>query len=225
MPSLTIKNATFFAGYEKKEIIKIENQVFSSRINFITGSNGVGKSTLLYALSSIFPNFSYKGNIILNGQTLDRKRVGLVRQNPSDSIIPDLTFEENIIFSRLSVIDCLSLKKLNSKKNKLQVYNFLKKLNFCDENIITKKAEELSGGQKQLLAVLMRVYRGVELLLLDEVTASLDRDNIEIVMDLIKELALSARIIILFVTHQQNLLKEELGCVFLLENKKVSLRN
>jgi ABC-type lipoprotein export system ATPase subunit len=70
---------------------------------------------------------------------------------------------------------------------------------------IHKKVDELSGGQKQILAILMALQKPTKLLLLDEPTAALDPKNAHMVMQCLQKLAQELDITVLIISHDKEL--------------------
>jgi ABC-type multidrug transport system ATPase subunit len=195
---------------------------FRAGINYLIGINGVGKSSFLKALSGLYPNLNIDGEIKINESNFSSCNLGIVTQNPDDSIILDLTFLENLLFSGLNQGEHLSLKRLANPDRVKSVMNYLDSIldNKKLSALLKRPAYALSGGEKQLLSILMRNYRGEYLLLLDEATSNLDHNNSKMIMNLIKDMGNRGKII-LFVTHQSYLTKEYPGWTYQILKKKI----
>lgn len=205
--NLKLSNTQIFYSENPSPILNIDSLEFGSKINFIVGKNGSGKSTLLKALSNFNNEVSLTGNIELDKMPLKSLHVGLVTQNPLQSINLELTFLENLLLASTSGYAHASLKPQLTSSTEHQVTDFLKTFknwNFLS-GLLHKEARNLSSGQQQMLAILMRVIRFQKLLLLDECTANLDADNTETIIGILLELVEKGTIVV-FATHQTELL-------------------
>lgn len=164
---------------------------------YISGANGSGKSTLLKLISrQIAPD---SGDIEIGGCKISKIRarelagtIFYVQQNPLAGSVPQLTVWENMIVS--------DLKNANSK-NRQQLYSDL----LGQVSLIAHKnhlVQYLSGGQRQILTLLIAKMRSPGILLLDEPLASLDPENTKIAQGIIDDFYASGATI-LQVTHDE----------------------
>lgn len=222
MSKLCFKNTSIKYNESTEMILEIDNFCFSNGLNFIIGKNGSGKSTLLKGIIS-HEDLDIQGDIIYNKETFTNEIIGIVSQNPLNSITGELTFIENIIQANSSYWDLMKLSVLGSREAKQKAIHFIKSFNFDFDidNLLFKESAKLSAGQQQLLAILMRVYRSGKVLLLDECTANLDDLNTRLIIDTIRKIAQQG-VIILFVTHQWELLDIQNSTTYLIEDKKIN---
>jgi len=150
----------------------------------ILGMNGSGKSTLALAISNLIKIDSGTVNI------KDDLKVGIVLENP-DSQIVGTTVEEDIAFGLQNLQ--LTREQINER-----IDFILKDLDI--EHLKYKEVIELSGGQKQKLAIASLLAMGYEIYILDEVTSMLDPESKEIVFQLIDKLVKSGKTVIQ-ITH------------------------
>ena len=175
-------------------------------ITLISGENGSGKTQLLTALHGMHPPF--KGRITWNGLPAQdtRKMRGFQFQNP-----PFLrrSVERNLIFRArtLHSYDTHQIEEL------IDIFN-LKKLR-------TAPASQLSGGEKQRLALALALIGKPQALLLDEPTASLDREAKETILTYIKDMSKSVPIIM--TSHDSLAFTLPLTHHFELHSQKMSL--
>lgn len=164
----------------------------------ITGKSGSGKSTLLNIIGGIDRvtkgTVYYKGKDIRTYKKLSeyrRKNIGYVFQ--FFNLVPILTVEENI---------CLPLL-INKKKIPYgRVNELLKRLNLeRKRNILSR---QLSGGEQQRTAIGRAIISKPEILLADEPTGNLDRENTAYIMELFEEMHESGQTIIM-VTHDSEI--------------------
>lgn len=178
--------------------------------DFITviGSNGAGKSTLLNIIGGKIP--LDEGSITLNGKDISNmpeykrcKFIGRVFQDPSLGTSPSMNILENLSMAYNKG------KKFNltpgvQKSKVLYFKDLLAKLNLGLEDKLHTKVGDLSGGQRQSLALLMATMSNPDLLLLDEHTAALDPKTSEIILSLSEEIIREKKMTSLMVTHNLN---------------------
>lgn len=173
-------------------------------ISFI-GGNGSGKSTLLNAIAGVFSVES--GKMFLDEKDLgniseeDRaKDIARVFQDPMMGTAPRMTVAEN-----LAIALNRGNKRGFGRTLNADNYNFFEEL-LADIglNLETKLNTEmgaLSGGQRQVIALLMATIKKPQLLLLDEHVAALDPKATELVMKITEERIKEEQITSLMVTH------------------------
>ena len=171
----------------------------------IIGSNGAGKATLLNMVAGSL--ISDEGTILINGKDVTcepeykRSRViGRVYQNPSVGVSPKMTILEN-----LALADNKGKTYglgFGVNKKRIEFYkDLLKEADLGLEDKLYNKVELLSGGQRQVLTLLMAVMSNPKLLLLDEHTAALDPKTSEKVMEITRKIVRERKITTLMVTH------------------------
>lgn len=173
-------------------------------ISFI-GGNGSGKSTLLNSIAGTFPIDSGQitlGAASLNAQSEEKRAEEIARvfQDPMMGTAPRMTVAEN-----LAIALKRGEKRGFSRTLSEEVYQrFEKLLADVGLNLETKLDVEvgsLSGGQRQVLALLMATIKKPTLLLLDEHVAALDPKATEQVMKITQERIQEEEITSLMVTH------------------------
>ncbi|MDR1475749.1 MAG: ATP-binding cassette domain-containing protein [Holosporales bacterium] len=185
----------------------------------ITGENGAGKTTLFNTISGIIKLDS--GNIILNGQDITNfpyyKRaywISSVLQDPKAGTIGEMTILENLHLASIRTND-KSKKSIDFFREKLSV------LEMNLENRLEEKVKNLSGGQRQALSLIMATSADYELLLLDEITASLDPKNSDTIMKLVEKIICEERKTCLIISHDTNYIGSFKGNMMRLNNGKV----
>jgi ABC-type lipoprotein export system ATPase subunit len=165
----------------------------------IIGSSGSGKSTLLNIVGGI--NVPSKGEILLDGVNINNlkakdvesfklSKIGYIFQNYN--LIPFLNVMDNILLP----VNLLK-KKLDSYKK--EAIKLLKELNL--ESKANANILELSGGEQQRVAIARALILNPSIILADEPTGSLDRDNTTNFMKLLKEISIKRSISVMLVTH------------------------
>ncbi len=171
----------------------------------ILGSNGAGKSTLFNAICGNFILDS--GNIMLDGKDItfisEHKRareIGRLFQDPMKGTAPNLTIEENLALSysrghHKYFGPAVGKKEKNLFKEKLAGFNM------GLEDRMQTKMGLLSGGQRQVVTLLMSTIVLPKLLLLDEHTAALDPATAKKVMDITNKIVKENNLTTLMITH------------------------
>lgn len=162
----------------------------------LIGPSGSGKTTLLQVIAAIIP--ADGGEIYRFGEKLNYNR-----KWPNDSRI-GYVFQENRLFPHLSVIENCTLalvhvKKLSKRLAEKQAMDLFEKLHIID--IAHKFPHNISGGEKQRVAIARTLVLQPILLLLDEVTSSLDPENIANLLDVIDGYHASTGATCIFSTH------------------------
>lgn len=164
----------------------------------ILGPSGCGKSTLLRSINGL--ESIQEGDILLDGQSIvqQKKDFHLVRQKIG------MVFQSYELFPHLDVLQNLVLgptKAQGRKKEEIiaEAEKLLERVGLLDKK--HSFARQLSGGQKQRVAIVRSLLMHPEVILFDEVTASLDPEMVREVLDLIGDLAHEGRTMIL-VTHE-----------------------
>lgn len=152
------------AGYGKKVILKnISSKIEENNITAFIGPNGAGKSTLLKAVAGLVNVFDgeiiYSGRNIVNRETELNVRDGI-------SFVP----QGNRVFADLSVLENLEIGGYQIKDKKLLKERFETVLNIFPslKGKLKQDAGDLSGGEKQQLALARALMLKPKLLLLDE---------------------------------------------------------
>ena len=184
-------------AYGKLSVLKkISFSVNKGEIVTIKGKSGSGKSTLVNILGFIDKYDS--GQYLFDLQKVKRKKYSNFR---NESI--GFVFQNYNLISGLSVIDNIKIPYLYSKKsfdNYLEHLNFL--LSFLKiEDLTSKNVADLSGGEKQRVAICRALSLKPKLLLADEPTGNLDPLNKKIILDIFKQVNEYYGITILIVTH------------------------
>ena len=171
----------------------------------VIGTNGSGKSTLLNAVAgSVFPD---AGTIRLDGLDVTRwsedrraRMVGRVFQNPFSGTAPSMTIAENLaLAARRGKARGLGLAITRTLRSEIR--ERIAALGMGLEDRLESEIGTLSGGQRQVLTLLMATWVRPRLLLLDEHTAALDPKTAEQVIRLTKEVVERDRLTTLMVTH------------------------
>lgn len=173
-------------------------KVQKGEVVVILGPSGCGKSTLLRCINGL--ESIQAGDILLDGQSIikNQKDFHLVRQKVG------MVFQSYELFPHLDVLQNLTLGPTKAQgRAKEEVIKEAEEL-LERVGLLEKKhsyARQLSGGQKQRVAIVRSLLMHPEIILFDEVTASLDPEMVREVLELINDLAQEGRTMIL-VTHE-----------------------
>ena len=164
----------------------------------ITGASGSGKSTLLNIIGAMDTltsgKYFFDETEVSKLATKDfhkfrRENISFVFQN--FELLDEFTVYENIAMP-------LVARKISKKKQKEIIQDVLEKLDIVE--LDKKYPSQLSGGQKQRVAIARALACDVKILLADEPTGSLDEENGQIVMDILKDLNSRGKTVIV-ITH------------------------
>lgn len=173
----------------------------------IIGSNGAGKSTLLNSIAGEY--YVEGGSIVLDGEDITWKRehkrahdISRVFQDPMRGTAPHLTVAENIALA-YSRSQRRPLAFATSRKRKQVIAKRIDELGLDVglESKLDTQVGQLSGGQRQAIALLMATIGEPKLLLLDEHTAALDPATATQVLDLTDRIVRDQNLATLMVTH------------------------
>jgi len=171
----------------------------------VIGSNGAGKSTMLGAIAGALPLDS--GKVVLHGQDVTRlpvhhraAHVGRVFQDPMLGTAPALSIEENLALAGRRGLR-RGLRLALNAQNRQRFAEILAPFDLGLESRMRTQAGKLSGGQRQVLALLMATVRKPKLLLLDEHTAALDPGTAQLVMQATARIVQEDQLTALMVTH------------------------
>jgi len=202
MRSLRVDNLSY--AYYKNDLV-IKNMTVElefNKIHTLLGLNGSGKTTLIKLLAGLFAPKT--GAVYLNGQDLrlisnleKSKSISYVRQGTTtgdDHFVKDyLSFGMMNQLSWYQSPTTQQLEKVNQTAIKFGI-----------ENILEKKMNELSGGQKQIVMICRAFVQDTDIIILDEPTSALDFKNQSLVLKLLKDLVVSENKTIILSTHNPN---------------------
>ncbi len=163
-------------GYGKHQILYDVSFEAGQQITVIVGSNGSGKSTLLKAICGLAD--VYSGEISL----YDKRITGL----PTYKIMSMVSYmpQTNNVFGDITIRDNLLVASMPDKPDWNHIFEFFPML----QDRLHQKAKDLSGGQRQLLAMAMCISKKPNIILFDEPTASLSPAASNMVLEKIKEI-------------------------------------
>ena len=193
--------------------LKIEKGEFIA----IVGPSGSGKSTLLHLLGGVDNPSS--GKIFIDGNDISkytskelalfrRRKVGLIYQ--FYNLIPNLTVRHNIE---------LPLKLDKRKINDEVLLDIVRKLGIEDK--LDSFPSELSGGQQQRVAIARSLIYSPSLVLADEPTGNLDRENSREIIEILKYFNRTLKQTIIVITHDESIALEAERVITIVDGKVV----
>lgn len=193
-PILEAKNLHY--EVENKKILEdINFTVDKGEIVTIIGPSGSGKSTLLKLIGSLIQ--PTKGEVLYGDKNIYdikmteyRKEVSYFFQN---ALLFGETVEDNLRYPYEIRSETFNQTKAEEMLENLQL----------DKSILKKSINSISGGEKQRVALVRNLLYQPKVLLLDEITSSLDAQNRAIVKDHLKRLQSQDDITVLMVTHNE----------------------
>lgn len=180
--ALELRNLTKNFG-EKKIFEDFSYEFSSTGIYAVIGDSGVGKTTFLRIIAGLDTDFS--GEVVGGG-------IGNV----------SYAFQEYRLFPTLSALENITLVSFSDagEAEYAEARNMLIALGFSESDI-QLKPKELSGGMKQRVSIARAILKSTPILLLDEATKELDRENAKAVLDTIK--CEGDKRLVILVTHNK----------------------
>lgn len=205
-------------SFDNKKVLKnVSFNVSKGERIAIIGPSGCGKSTTLRCINLL--EKPDNGNIIFdNIDLMDKKtnleevrrHIGMVFQ--SFNLFDNMTVLENIILAPTK------LKIMNKKEAIKEAKTLLKRFNLLDK--ISNYPRELSGGEKQRVAIIRTLIMKVKIILFDEPTSALDPEMVSEVENVIKQIAFDGMTMII-VSHEMNFIKNVATKVIYMNDGKI----
>lgn len=174
-----------FPGVTALSNVNIE--VRAGEIHALVGENGAGKSTLMKVLSGVYPHGDYEGDIVYQDKTrrfssiADSEKVGIIIIHQELALVPLLSIAENIFLGaepgRWGIVDHYEAARRTSE--------LLAKVGLRENP--WRLVGDLGVGKQQLVEIAKALSKEVNLLILDEPTASLNEADSDALLDLLLE--------------------------------------
>ena len=197
---IEFKNVSF--KYNQIPILK--NISFIAKPNQVTaivGKTGAGKTTIFNLLLKMYK--VDKGKILIDDLNIYEYSKDVYNSNIS--VVNQKTFIFNMsIRANLSLIDSNRKRQINACK-RAGIHDFIMSLPDGYNTILKEDAANISGGQKQLLSLARALLTTSEIILLDEITSSLDPNTTDKIINLLNDLKTDHTLLI--ITHNKELMK------------------
>ena len=190
---------TFSDGSKKLHVLKdINLQIDKGSIITIKGPSGSGKSTLLSIIGTL--DNADSGELLINGisikentniDKLRNKSIGFVFQ--FHNLISELTLEENVSLPKMIA------KEQWDKDELIELFEY-----FDLKDRMNSFPNDLSGGEKQRVAVMRAIINNPSIIIADEPTGNLDKENALKMMSLFQKLNTEKKLTILIATHDED---------------------
>jgi lipoprotein-releasing system ATP-binding protein len=190
---------TFSDGSRKLQVLKdISLQINKGSIITIKGPSGSGKSTLLSIIGTL--DNADSGELLINGVSIQEntnidklrnKSIGFVFQ--FHNLISELTLEENVSLPKMIA------KEQWDKDELIELFEY-----FDLKDRINSFPNDLSGGEKQRVAVMRAVINNPSIVIADEPTGNLDKENALKMMSLFQKLNTEKKLTIIIATHDED---------------------
>jgi polar amino acid transport system ATP-binding protein len=212
MKVLEIKNIS--KSFNNRTILKdFSLDVSQGEIVSIIGDSGAGKSTLLRCINAL--EMIDSGEIIINNNAISKKNLKQARLDVG------MVFQDYNLFPNYSVLKNVTLPltrvlNVNKQEAEIKARELLSQMNLlkrCDAY-----PYQLSGGEKQRLAIARTLATNPKVICFDEPTSALDPKLVKQIFKIIKELADSGKAI-LIVTHDIKFANEISNKIIELETK------
>ncbi len=190
---------TFSDGSRKLHVLKdINLQIDEGSIITIKGPSGSGKSTLLSIIGTL--DNADSGELLINGisiqentniDKLRNKSIGFVFQ--FHNLISELTLEENVSLPKMIAKEQLDKDEL------IELFEY-----FDLKDRMNSFPNDLSGGEKQRVAVMRAIINNPSIIIADEPTGNLDKENALKMMSLFQKLNTEKKLTIIIATHDED---------------------
>lgn len=171
-----------------KALDNVNFKVRKGEIHCLVGENGAGKSTLMKVLSGVWKYGTYTGDIVYEGEVqqfnsiADSEAKGIAIIYQELALFPELPIYENIYFGH----EIMNGKTIDWNETIVQSREMLKKVRLnIDPSIHVKK---LNTGNQQLVEIAKALSKDCRLIIFDEPTSSLNEDDSQNLLDLMREL-------------------------------------
>ena len=220
MPFFSVNNLTKIFKTSSGDFYALKNINLSfSNTGFvaITGKSGCGKTTLLNTFLNIEKPTS--GNVLYKGKRIDKYSAKKICEYRNSEI--GVIFQHYNLFNDLSVIDNIIMPSLISGISRNEAIKKAKQYlsDFSLDYISQRKVINLSGGEKQRVAIIRSLMNSGSILLCDEPTGALDEKNSVAIMELLQTISKDKLVII--VSHNKKLVKKYCSRIITLEDGMV----
>lgn len=199
---------TFQSGDQKVTAVRdVSMEIPDGMFSTIVGKSGSGKSTLLSLLGALDKPTS--GTIELDGQDVTRMGDARLIKYRRDTI--GFIFQGNNLIPNMSALDNVMLPMefagVRTRERKERAARLLDQVGIA-ANKHNRRPGRLSGGEQQRVAIARALTNKPKLILADEPTGNLDSATSKMIIDILKELAVSQNTTVIVVTHDNGIAEQ-----------------
>ena len=203
--SIKLDNLRFSFG-EKEVIRDFSMKLERGKMYAIVGDNGKGKSTLMNLLMGVYTTqvgeiyFNDERLKDLDSEELRKNKLGIVEQEPTllnDTMLYNIGLEPE---DRIEISNITQIFKI------LDLNEFIQRLPEGLDTVICSKSTNISGGEKQKLALARLLIKNTDVMIFDEPTSALDESTTNSFIDYIEQIKKNK--IIIIITHTTKLMKQ-----------------
>lgn len=216
--NLKIKNLSFrFAG--RSQLLKdINLEVNKNTCVAIVGESGSGKSTLGQIIQKFYAFES--GDVLIN-DSLSISEIQTEAWRNIVGVVPqDITIFSGNVISNILLGEEDTIENVVAFCQEYGFEEFVQTLPQSYTTILGEEGINLSGGQKQIIALMRALYKKPSLVLLDEFTSAMDRKTEKFVLDLLNRL--KSELSIVFISHRLHSLPKIADKIYVLEKGLIS---
>lgn len=191
-PSIILSDFSFAYVSEKPVISRLNFCFKKPGLYLIKGKNGCGKTTLLNCVAESLQRGTQSGKIVFIN--LKKESIAMVSQKPT---IFSMTVRDNLLMGRHESEERIWTVLANLKLDKM-----IQTLPDGLDTVLQNEASFLSRGQNQRLVLARCILQNKEIITLDEIETSMDKDSEKILLEILPSIASNA--IVLLVTHRDS---------------------
>lgn len=199
---IQFQNVSFHYPGKETLIKNVSFEVNGKKKIAIIGKNGSGKSTLIKLLMGI--EKAESGRLLINGVEIEKIRLEEIRDKISYVVQDNFLFADTIYNNLTFGKNNYTYEEINDVCKLTGLLEIIEEMPLGYETYINENGDNLSVGQKQLIAITRSILRKPQLLVLDEATSNLDSEREKNVIDNILELPIPCIII----THNQSIINK-----------------
>ena len=218
MTLLEIENLSYVYKNNQEALDNVNLKIDKGTINVLLGLNGCGKTTLLKLITGLLK--VKKSKILIDGENIND--LSSKQKAKFISFVPQLSSsEEDFLVEDFLLFGFVSDLKFYQEPKEEQVNKMKEAVKkFEIEPLLTKKLDELSGGERQKVYICSAYLQNAQLIVLDEPMSALDLKNQSLIISILKELKEEGKTIILS-THNPNIALVLDSYVVLMNNGKI----
>ncbi len=219
---LSVENLSFSFPGQPPLLNDISLTLEEDKLVTLLGDSGGGKSTLINLISSLYTPDD--GVINFNHQNVHesplnwRRLIGVV---PQETKVFNATFWENVSVKSIGEENEMAQARVEQLVEQHNLSLYIQSFHDGIGTVLGENGVRLSGGQKKILGLLRALYNHPKVLLLDEVSASLDRKNRILVGEILQQLKL--QIPILQITHDPTIAVDS-DYIYMLSDGKITVQ-